>query len=71
MFNSSLLFELNVLKKYVLPHLLKVDESDAVYSEAVKLIKIFELILDYDDEKSIYANSFLREFIGGSAFDPH
>lgn len=68
MFNSSLIYELNVLKTYALPLLKEIDKSSALYSEAKKLctmLSYFETI----DSKDVPSNSLLREFIGGSIFE--
>ena len=67
MFNSSLLYELPVLKNHLMPLLLSVPETEEVYGEAVRLLKFidnFSLL----DEKEIPPTSLLREFIGGSSF---
>ena len=67
-FNSSLIYELNVLKSYAVPLLKEVEKSSPFYSEAKKLITMlsyFEPI----DPKYVPRNSLLREFIGDSAFE--
>ena len=68
MFNSSLVYEMPVLKKYILPLLGKIEKSNVHYSEARKLIKFLEYFVDVEDEKVIPPNSILREFIGGASF---
>ncbi len=67
MFNSALLYELGVLKKYAEPLLEKITPEWAEYSEAKRLLKFlsyFEPIVDNE----IPFNSILREFIGSSCF---
>ena len=67
MFNSSLLFELSVMKSYALPILQQVPSNTPEFAEASRLIKFlnyFESI----DEKDIPSTSLLREFLGGSSF---
>ena len=67
MFNSTLVYELCVLKKYALKELEKVKEDSIVYEEANRL-KVF---LGFFREIDIYIvpeNSILREFVGGSIF---
>lgn len=68
MFNSSLIYELAVLKKYAMPLLKEIDNSNKEYSEAKRLIKM----LSYFEEiptNVIPNNSLLREFVGGSIFN--
>ncbi|MBR1653863.1 MAG: nucleoside kinase [Clostridia bacterium] len=70
MFNSSLIYELAVLKDYAMPLLEEIDKSMEEYSEAKRLHRMlgyFESIpADY-----LPSNSLLREFVGGSTFDVH
>jgi len=65
MFNSSLVYEMSVLKKYILPLLMEIGKDSIYYSEAKKLIKFLEYFKSIDDEKCIPPNSIIREFIGG------
>lgn len=68
MFNSSLIYELSVLKNYAIPLLKKIDQKDEMYSEAKRLysmLNYFEAI----DSKQVPSNSLLKEFIGGSIFE--
>ena len=67
MFNSSLLFELSVIKKYALPVLEQVPSSVPEYAEASRLIKFLNYFEPLD-EKDIPSTSLLREFLGGSSF---
>ena len=67
MFNSSLLFELAVMKNYALPILQQVPSSTPEYAEAARLIK-FLSYFEPLDEKDIPSTSLLREFLGGSSF---
>ena len=64
MFNSSLVYEMAVLKKYIAPLLKEIDNSSVYYSEARKLLRFLEYFLDIEDESAIPTNSLLREFIG-------
>lgn len=68
MFNSSLIYELSVLKQYAVPLLQEIKASSPLYSEAKRLstlLSYFETI----DPKDVPSNSLLREFIGGSIFE--
>ena len=67
MFNSSLLYELAVLKQYVEPLLFGVDKESEEYLEAKRLLKFFDYFLTVVGDE-IPKNSLLREFIGGSCF---
>lgn len=67
MFNSSLVYELSVLKKHAIPLLEAVDKDHVAYIEAKRLIKFLSFFEDFDDD-TIPPNSILREFIGGSIF---
>jgi uridine kinase len=71
MFNTSLLYELSVLRKYVEPLLRKVHPTRPEHAEALRLLKFigyFEHI-DTTDERNIPPTSVLREFIGNSGFN--
>lgn len=67
MFNSTLFYELSVLKKHTLPELMKISKDSPTFEEAKRLITILRLIEDTPDEY-VPTNSLLREFIGGSQF---
>jgi len=67
MFNSALLYELGVLKRYAEPLLKQVPEDCEEYSIARQLLEFSELLLPIDD-KYIPYNSIMREFLGGSVF---
>lgn len=67
MFNSALIFELAVLKRYAEPLLADVPKYTEEYTDAHRLLKelsYFEII----HEREIPPTSFLREFVGGSSF---
>lgn len=68
MFNSALLYELSLLKKYVEPLLKKVPETEAVFSEAKRLLKFLSYISESDNEDEIPPTSIIREFLSGSSF---
>ena len=67
MFNSSLIYELSVLKKYATPVLKAITKKEPEFSEAKRLYSM----LDYFEtipEEYVPTHSLLREFIGGSIF---
>lgn len=67
MFNSALIYELAVLKKYVEPLLKAVPESQLEFSESNRLLKFFSYFKPIDDSE-IPPTSLIREFLGGSSF---
>ncbi len=67
MFNSSLFYELPVLRKYVEPLLYKVPNTIPEYGEAQRLLNFLDNLLDIAPDE-IPPTSLLREFIGGSSF---
>ena len=67
MFNSTLVYELCVLKRKALEELDKVSADSSVYDE-VKRLKAFLGFFDEIDKALVPENSILREFIGGSIF---
>ena len=67
MFNSSLIYELAVLKDYALPLLREIGNDCPEYSEAKKLISMLEYFESVPADY-VPANSLLREFLGGSIF---
>lgn len=67
MFNSTLVYELCVLKRYALEELDKISPDSSVYLEASRL-KSFLGFFKEIDKDYVPMNSILREFIGGSVF---
>lgn len=67
MFNSSLVYEISVLKDYAVPLLQKIDSSHEEYAEAKRLLEMLNFFSSIP-EKYVPQNSLLREFIGGSIF---
>ncbi|MBQ9072748.1 MAG: nucleoside kinase [Bacilli bacterium] len=65
--NSSLLYEIGVLKTYVEPLLFNVNEDDPEYPEALRLINFLRNFLPIPSD-DVPPDSVLREFIGGSCF---
>ena len=68
MFNSSLIYELAVLKDYAIPLLRKIDNTVPEYSEAKRLIALLSFFESITTD-IIPKTSLLKEFIGGSAFE--
>lgn len=67
MFNSTLVYELCVLKKYALEELKKIGKDSPVYYEALRLKSFLNFFKELD-MRYVPDNSILREFVGGSVF---
>ena len=65
--NSSLIYEICVLKTYVEPLLFNISEDDPIYPEALRLINFLRNFLPMPSDL-IPPDSVIREFIGGSCF---
>ena len=67
MFNSSLVYEIAVLKTYVEPLLAAVDRNEPEFSDAKRLYEFLGYFLPIEKD-DIPINSIIREFIGGGCF---
>jgi uridine kinase len=67
MFNTSLIYELSVLRPYAMPILMAVPEYEPEYAEAIRLVKFLRFFKQISEER-IPGTSILREFVGGSKF---
>lgn len=67
MFNTSLIYELAVLKKHAEPLLLEIKNDELEYITAKRLLNLLDYVEPIED-REITRNSILREFIGGSWF---
>ena len=67
MFNTSLIYEICVLKKYALPQLEEIDNRSIEFSEAKRIREFLKYFEDIPDDL-VPTNSLLREFIGGGDF---
>lgn len=67
MFNSSLIFELGVMKEFAEEILLGVPRDIPEYAEAFRLRKLLSYFTPIT-ERLIPSTSLLREFLGGSSF---
>lgn len=68
MFNSSLDYEMAILKKYIYPRLAAIEPSSPHYTMARRLVKFLNYFQTADMEDEIPVNSILREFVGGCCF---
>ncbi|MBW8330496.1 MAG: nucleoside kinase [Prolixibacteraceae bacterium] len=67
MFNTAMVYELAVLKKYADLLLQSVPESQPEFSESCRLLKFLSYFKTIDDLE-IPPTSLIREFLGGSSF---
>lgn len=67
-FNSALVYELCVLKKYAEPLIKDIGKDSKFYPERQRLLKFLSYFKPIEDESAIVNTSILREFIGGSCF---
>jgi len=67
MFNSTLVYELAVLKIYAQRFLLEVMHGDPEFPEAYRLLKFLDLFVGISPDM-VPRGSIIREFIGGSLF---
>lgn len=66
-FNSSLIFELGVMKNYAEPILRQVPHDKEEYAEAARLLAFLSYFANIPAEQ-VPSTSLLREFLGGSSF---
>lgn len=68
MFNSSLIYELSVLKDYAMPLLEEIKPEEPEFSEAKRIYAMLSYFESIPSDL-VLKNSLLREFIGGSIFE--
>jgi len=68
MFNSALVYELAVLKKYAEPLLQEIKPGDPEFIVANHLLRFLDYFLPIEEEEQIPLTSIIREFIGGCCF---
>ena len=67
-FNSSTLYELAVLKKYIYPILTAIQPEESCYEDVRNIVKVLNYIQEADVDDEIPPTSLVREFIGGNSF---
>lgn len=67
MFDSSLIYELAVIKQYAEPLLFGISKDSPYYLEANRLLKFLDYFLSMPAD-DVPKNSLVREFIGGNCF---
>lgn len=70
MFNSSLIYELPLLKHYAEPLLRRISPASEAYPESLRLLKFLSYITEMNskEQAGIPPTSVMREFIGESTF---
>ncbi len=66
-FNSSLIFEIGVMKAYAEPLLRQVPHNNPLYAEAYRLLRLLSYFEQIPADQ-VPSTSLLREFLGGSSF---
>ncbi|MEG2849359.1 MAG: hypothetical protein RR880_03900 [Bacteroidales bacterium] len=71
MFNSSLIYELPMLKHYADPLLRRIPPLSTAYAESLRLLKFLSYIIELNpkEQAGIPPTSVMREFIGGSTLE--
>ena len=69
-FDSSLPYEVSVMKYYAVPILQSVPEDNERHDEMLELVRAFEYFEGIDPEL-VAKDSLLREFIGGGSYKYH
>ena len=69
-FNSSLLYELPLLKYYAEPLLRRIPITSEAYPDAIRILKFLSLVeaMSPQEIAAIPPTSIIKEFIGGSSF---
>ena len=68
-FNSTLVYEVCMLKRHAYDALCAIPEDSPNYAPAHNLVKYLKYVVSSDAEDEIPLNSILREFVGGSCFE--
>jgi uridine kinase len=71
MFNSSLIYELPLLKHYAEPLLRRIHPTSPAYAESLRLLKFLSYFVEMTpaEHTAVPPTSVMREFIGGSSLD--
>lgn len=67
-FNTSTLYELAVLKKYIYPLLIAIEPEEPCYEQVRSIVKILNYVCQAEVDDEIPPTSLVREFIGGNSF---
>lgn len=67
-FNTSTIYELAVLKRYIYPLLVAVPPEESCYELVRSVVKILNYVLEAEVDDEIPPTSIVREFIGGNSY---
>lgn len=67
-FNTSTVYELAVLKKYIYSLLMEITPEQSCYEQVRSIVKVLNYVLEADVDDEIPPTSLVREFIGGNSF---
>ena len=67
-FNTTLVYELSILKTYAEPLLYSIDKGSSNYEEAIRILNFLKCFINIPSE-GVPSTSVLREFIGNSYFE--
>lgn len=65
LFNSTVIYELAVLRPFVEEGLMRVNSGDEKYLEAQRILRMLRCVRPLEDLSNISTNSIIREFTGG------
>lgn len=68
MFNSTVIYEMSIMRKYVEPLLEKIPKESLAYIEARRLLSLVSYFKEASED-NIPPNSIIKEFIGGGCFE--
>jgi len=68
MFNSSLIYEIALLKKHAVKLLREVNDKGKYGYEKQRLLRFLDFFTEFNDDSIIPNTSIIKEFIGGSCF---
>jgi uridine kinase len=63
-FNSSTVYETNLLKSYAEPLLKAIPEDSPVYTESRRLLNLLRYFIPITSSEAVPEYSIIREFIG-------
>lgn len=67
-FNTSMVYELAVLKRHIYPLLTSVTPDEDCYEQVRGIVKVLNYVLEADVDDEIPPTSLVREFIGGNSY---
>lgn len=62
--NTSMPYEMNILKKHIKPMLESIEKDSKYYNEARNLLETLQYFVSIEDDSLVNSESLMREFIG-------